>query len=75
MNKSKITDILGYILITPAVLSVPFFLYDLLTENRSENTNLSWIWTGYGENHTSSLPLYYGLMAFAGAYLLKEKKN
>jgi hypothetical protein len=34
------------------------------------------LWTGYGYGYgyTSALPFYFGLMALAGAYLIKDKK-
>jgi hypothetical protein len=30
---------------------------------------------GGGGGYSSALPLYFGLMAIAGAYLIKESKN
>ena len=79
MKKDDITKIIGYILITPALISVLLFVGQLLTkENLLINMTVGSSWTGnsFGDSygHTSALPFYFGLMGIAGAYLIKEKK-
>jgi len=75
-DKIKATPLdkkIGYILLTPALLSVLIFLLsmdivkDHIWGKPSYNFHRS---IGY----TSSYPLYFGLMAIAGAYLIKDKK-
>ena len=70
---------IGYILIIPALISVIFFVMQLATgSNLLRNMSFGSCWTGnaagdtYG--YTSALPFYFGLMALAGAYLIKERK-
>ena len=67
--------VIGYILLSPALISVLIFFWDLVTESNRPFENLSWVWIGYGENHSSSLPFYFGLMAMAGAYLIKDSNK
>ena len=87
MKKEDITKIIGYILVTPALISVILFTIQLLTkENLLKNMEIGNSWTGYAEaqvsgeewaygyGSTSALPFYFGLMAIAGAYLIKDKK-
>ena len=87
MKKEDITKIIGYILITPALISVILFTIQLLTnKDVLVNMNTGYVWTGmgdglgygdnygYGYGYTSALPFYFGLMAIAGAYLIKDKK-
>jgi hypothetical protein len=82
MNKINSTKIIGYVLLSPALLSVLLFIIDLLAESKLEIfNNLHYIWRGtvdyYGEGggggYSSALPLYFGLMAIAGSYLIKDK--
>ena len=90
--KNDVTKIIGYILLSPALISVILFIIQLLTKTDVLiNMNTGDVWTGegdgygdrgYGENsgygygygYTSALPFYFGLMAIAGAYLIKDKK-
>jgi hypothetical protein len=91
--KQDVTKILGYILLTPSLISVLMFLSQLFNkDNKMFNIFMSTIWTGdikfvylyetssatLGQGgaggYTSALPLYFGLMAIAGAYLIKDRK-
>ncbi|OYQ35081.1 hypothetical protein CHU92_11240 [Flavobacterium cyanobacteriorum] len=74
--------ILGYILISPALLSIALLFLNLISEDLDLTTNLgaNWIGGAYysgdsGAGFTSSLPLYFGLMAIAGAILIKGDKT
>jgi len=90
-----VTKIVGYILLTPALISVILFLLQLNTKPHEQNTLSSFYrggaWTGKfkgeitgpgiwdesnttGGGYTSALPFYFGLMAIAGAYLIKDKE-
>ena len=79
MEKNNTTKIIGYILITPALISVLLFIIQLITEASTLSTMEKGAgWTGDmngdGGGYTSALPFYFGLMAIAGAYLIKDKK-
>jgi hypothetical protein len=85
MKAKTVSQVSGYILISPAVFSVFAFLIDLITDWTLLH-ELSDIWTGiiydsgYGDNNiaagfTSALPFYFGLMAIAGAYLIKDNNK
>lgn len=73
---------IGYILLFPPLLSVLLFTINLFVEECGsiiKMDNLSTYWTGgafqngdSGAGFTSSIPLYFGLMAIAGAYLIKN---
>ena len=76
------TKIIGYILLSPAIISVLIFFIDLFTPGKfTLLSTLHVYWTGvYGYNDggagfTSALPFYFGLMAIAGAYLIKDKNS
>lgn len=83
----KLERVLGSILLIPPVIGVLLFLLNLMDSNIGdipEMKNLSQEWTGtygYGNDggggYTSAAPIYLGLMAIAGAYLLKgtEENN
>jgi hypothetical protein len=80
--KINITKIIGYILISPALASVVmFFAQFVLKRNFFNEFFMYTIWTGDtdfinagGAGYTSALPFYFGLMAIAGAYLIKDRK-
>lgn len=89
-RKINVEKIIGYILLAPAIISVFLFLYQLVglkTDYNHYNDTLfnfvSSCWTGklYSSDaggsggYTSALPFYFGLMAIAGAYLIKNNKN
>jgi hypothetical protein len=84
--KQDVTKIIGYILLTPSLISVLMFLTQLFKETELFKNLMSTLWTGSldygysldsgggGGGYTSALPLYFGLMAIAGAYLIKDRK-
>jgi hypothetical protein len=73
----KLERVLGIILLIPPVIGVLLFLLNLMDQNIGdipEMKNLSSEWTGdadRGGGYTSAAPIYLGLMAIAGAFLLK----
>jgi len=73
----KLERTLGIILLIPPTISVLLFTLNLLSDNMGkvvELKNLSSEWTGgysEGGGYTSAAPIYLGLMAIAGAWLLK----
>jgi hypothetical protein len=73
----KKSEIIGYILLSPALISVLLFFISLITGAKTLKAfNYLEEWTGdysEGGGYTSALPLYFGLMAISGAYLVKEK--
>jgi hypothetical protein len=78
----NLTKIIGHILLAPALTSVLLFFIQLFTgENLMENLiSITWVGTFYvkeygGAGYTSALPFYFGLMAIAGAYLIKDNKK
>lgn len=85
--KKDITKIIGYILLTPSLISVLMFLAQFFIKYEIFKNFMSTLWTGDldygyayesgggGGGYTSALPIYFGLMAIAGVYLIKEKKN
>ena len=82
MTKSKpnIERIIGFILLTPPILGALFFILNVFSNDIGtivELKHLSSEWTGTygydtgGGGYMSAAPLYLGLMAIAGAYLIK----
>lgn len=74
----KLERFFGIILLIPPIIGVILFLLNLVSNdpgNIPELRNLSNNWTGDydsdGGGYTSSAPIYLGLMAIAGALLLK----
>ena len=78
----RLERIFGIILLIPGIISVLLFLLNLVSNdmgNIVEMRNLSSDWTGtYGHadnsgggGYTSAAPIYLGLMAIAGALLIK----
>lgn len=83
----RLERIFGIILLIPPIIGVLLFTLNLLSNDLGEIVNMSNLsaeWTGSigyandsgGGGYTSSAPIYLGLMAIAGAMLLKgtEKK-
>lgn len=67
ITEKIIIKIIGYILISPALYSLVVFLSHVITTPYYEER----VWlTG---ELSSTAPLYIGLMAIAGAYLIKDK--
>jgi len=81
----NIQKTIGYILLFPPVLSVLLFTINLLIKDCGaiiQMSNLSSEWSGGafyndggGAGYTSATPLYFGLMAIAGAYLIRNAKE
>ncbi len=85
-NIEKTKRTLGYILIAPAVFSVLIFFIDFFAGLIASGDGLLTIsfeyceaWLGDysrdGGGYSSALPLYFGLMAIAGAILLFNTKK
>ena len=72
-KKEKVCEaVIGFIFLLPAVIGVICFIVNLCTEGDSCKLNsLSGIWDSYGEA-AENTPVYFGLMAIAGAYMLKN---
>lgn len=76
---------IGYILLFPPVLSVLLFTINLLIKDSGDIVkmyNLSVNWTGdyttngeSGAGFSSTIPIYFGLMAIAGVYLITNVKE
>lgn len=84
----RLERIFGIILLIPPTIGVILFLLNLFSSypgNIPEMSNLGSTWTGRidysseggGGGYTSAAPIYLGLMAIAGALLLKgtDKKQ
>lgn len=79
----RLERIFGIILLIPPILGVFIFLLNLFTQDLGKMSNLSTHWTGNmdyssqggGGGYTSAAPIYLGLMAIAGAMLLKGTDN
>lgn len=71
MKKTLITDIIGYVLLSPAIVSVVLFLKTIF-ESRGSFENLYEI--GSPVSMALGLPFYIGVTALAGVYLIKDKK-
>ena len=61
---TTLDKIIGYILLLPPLASIWQLAYNGFFND----------WTGAVGRYTATLPLYFGLMALAGAYLIKDKK-
>lgn len=79
-NRTKIkwiNLIFGIFLLVPPVISVIFFVLTLIKKNSYFENFIDTPWTGYeygesGPAYTSALPLYFGMMAIAGAILVSK---
>jgi hypothetical protein len=78
MGKNTLKNVLGFILLTPALISVVLFLLQLVGILTVEAFKYD-MWTGdtagSGGGYTSALPIYFGLMAIAGVYMLTDHKK
>jgi len=81
-DNNLIQKVIGYILLSPALISVLLFFAQLFSKDRLLDKLLDSIWTGDWNSigggaggYTSALPFYFGLMAIAGAYLIKDSKK
>ena len=82
MKNFNLQKILGFILLIPPLISVALFLFELFKNflmMRVHEGMLGNVWSGFvasgGAGFTSALPFYFGLMAIAGAYLIKKDKE
>jgi hypothetical protein len=83
-DKSKLTleRVVGIIFLIPPVLGVILFIFNVFVYGAGDLVglnNLSENWSGNysgeGGGYMSAAPFYLGLMAIAGAMLLKESKK
>ena len=84
MSERSTEKFFGFLLLSPAIVSIILFFYTLIfgvnTLTHFKDSN-EWTGTygysgeGGGGGYTSALPFYFGLMAIAGAYLVKNKKK
>lgn len=73
IKEKKVEAIIGLLFILPAVIGVICFLVNLCTEGgKCDLTSLRGQWDSYGEHSSQTLPIYFGLMAIAGVYMLKN---
>lgn len=77
--KKNLGLILGIALLIPPIISVVLFLLELMGVGTLYAFDYSYnhsaqAWTGQGGS-TSALPIYFGLMDIAGAYLIKDAKK
>jgi hypothetical protein len=82
MKKTIIEKVIGYLLITPGTLSILAFFYEIinghiLEHGRCESSLGKWFFNYKGIDNitTNHMPIYLGLMAIAGVYLIKDKKE
>lgn len=76
IKEKKMVAIIGLLFILPAVIGVICFVINLITSG--DTCNLislrgQWDWNSgdYG-GATPPIPIYFGLMAIAGVYMLKN---
>ena len=79
VKAKKIQCALGIFFLIPAILGVIAFVFNLLGSNGhfAEMHDLSYHWTcdfhyDQGGGGMSAAPIYLGMMALAGAYLIKD---
>ena len=76
-NEINISTVVGYILLTPPILGVLLFILTLIGDGAYFSSfSIGSFWSGSysaGGGFSSTIPIYLGLMAIAGAYLIKEK--
>ena len=78
-NEINISAVLGYILLTPPIIGVAIFILTLLGDGSYLSSfSIGSFWSGSrGDDggYSSPIPIYLGLMAIAGAYLIKDNKK
>jgi hypothetical protein len=79
-TKLKVHQIIGYILLSPALLSIIAIVCRMVDIKINILYNVGgdaiWGYTVLGNGATSTpLPFYFGLMAIAGAYLIKPQQK
>ncbi len=72
--EKTIECIIGIVFLIPPILGVLSFLICLFGGDGSfaRMRELEGEWSWHGENSTSTAPIYLGLMALAGAYMIKD---
>jgi hypothetical protein len=72
----NISTVLGCIFLIPPVIGVVIFILTLFGQSYYFNSfSIGEFWSGGGEGYSSTIPIYLGLMAIAGAYLIKDSKR
>ena len=74
IKAKRVECLIGIFFLIPPVLGVLAFVLQLYGANTdfSQMDNLSYSWTRDGDGGMSAAPVYLGLMALAGAYLIKD---
>lgn len=72
---SIIVKIIGYILISPAIAGVIIFFLQLIAKESNNDLYMNFKYTIWDSNLIAILPIYFGLMAMVGAYLIKDNKK
>ncbi len=72
---SIIVKIIGYILISPAIAGVILFFQQLTANENNRALWLKFEHTIWDSKLIAILPIYFGLMAMVGAYLIKDNKK
>lgn len=84
MKDSIIQKVIGYVLLIPPIMSVAIFVLQIFIGEKMQLFSIKSpfflsAWTGFlggtGGGFFSPLPLYFGIMAIAGAYLIKDNKK
>jgi hypothetical protein len=84
MKQRLIEKVIGNLFLTPGLLSIGVFLYELLQGRGSYTSgwvlksDISMWFFGFSDVHGhegNQMPLFFGLMAIAGVYLIKDKKE
>ena len=77
-TEPSISTVVGYILLLPPIAGVALFIYTLFGEGAYlASFSKGSFWSGNYDNggFSSTIPIYLGLMAIAGAYLIKDGKK
>jgi hypothetical protein len=81
IRNKVITTVIGYILLAPAVLSVIISVLNIIpgAYQIMPNSLRLFQFYNYGYKYSdgfgSGLPIYIGILAIVGAYLIKENNN
>lgn len=71
IKEKKVEAFIGLLFILPAVIGVICFFMNLCTSgDKCDLNSLSGVWDGY--EAAENTPVYFGLMAIAGVYMLKN---
>lgn len=81
MERNRFKDVIGFLLLTPALISILLFFLQLMGINSLkafEDSSWTGSWGAFGNGgggFLSALPIYFGLMAIAGSYLVSNSKK